>query len=95
MAGYLIADVDVTDRKSYEEYVKLVPGTVEAFGGKYLVRAGPYDRLEGDWAPKRLVVIEFESVERARQWYDSTEYQPAKDIRLRTAISNLLIVDGL
>ena len=95
MAAYLIANVDVTDQQGYEEYVRLVPDTVEAYGGKYLVRAVQYNRLEGEWDPKRLVVIEFESVERAQQWYDSSEYKPAKDVRLRTAVSNLVIVDGV
>ncbi len=95
MAGYLIADVDVTDGQGYQEYVKAVPSSVEAFGGKYLVRAGPYDKLEGDWTPKRLVVIEFESAERAKEWYNSTEYGPARDIRFRTAVSNVLIVEGV
>ncbi len=95
MAGYLIADVDVTDGQGYQEYVKAVPASVEAFGGKYLVRAGPYDKLEGDWTPKRLVVIEFESAERAKEWYNSTEYEPARDIRFRTAVSNVLIVEGV
>ena len=94
MAGYLIADVEVTDPTGYEEYARLVPATVAHFGGKYLLRAASYEKLEGEWAPKRLVVIEFESAERAKEWYDSPEYAQAKLIRQKTAKSNLIIADG-
>ena len=94
MAAYLIADVEVTDPAAYDQYRQLVSSTVDAYGGKYLVRGGPFDKLEGGWTPNRLVVLEFESVERAKQWYESEEYKPVREIRHKAAISNVLIVEG-
>ena len=95
MAGYVIADVNVTNAVAYEEYRKLVPASIQKYGGKYLVRSGPHERLEGTWRPSRLVVIEFASVEQARRWYLSDEYRRAKEVRQRTALSNVIIVEGV
>ncbi|MEE9161876.1 MAG: DUF1330 domain-containing protein [Candidatus Neomarinimicrobiota bacterium] len=94
MAAYVIADVDVTDPEAYEEYRRLVPPIVAQYGGKYLVRAGRLEKFEGDWTPKRLVVLEFDSLERAKQWYESEEYKPVREIRFKAAISKLLIEEG-
>lgn len=94
MAGYVIADVDVTDPDLFAEYRKLVSATVEQFGGKYLVRGGESEVVEGDRTPHRTVVIEFESFERAREWYHSDEYAPALKMRLDSANSSVIIVDG-
>ncbi|MBI2161050.1 MAG: DUF1330 domain-containing protein [Candidatus Rokubacteria bacterium] len=94
MAGYVIADVNVTNAAAYEEYRKLVPASIQKYGGKYLVRGGKHEKLEGTWTPSRLVVIEFESVEQARRWYLSDEYRRAKEVRQRTALSNVIIVEG-
>ena len=95
MAGYVIADVNVTNAVAYEEYRKLVPASIKKYGGKYLVRGGQHERLEGTWTPSRLVVIEFASVEQARRWYLSEEYRRAKEVRQRTALSNVVIVEGV
>ena len=94
MAAYVIGDIDITDPAVYEEYRKLAPATVAKYGGKYLVRGGHVEKVEGDRTPKRVVVLEFESFERAKQWYESTEYSAAKPLRHKAAISNLLIVEG-
>ncbi len=94
MAGYVIADVNVTNAAAYEEYKKLVPASIQRYGGKYLVRGGQHETLEGTWTPSRLVVIEFASVEQARRWYLSEEYRRAKEVRQRTAVSNVIIVEG-
>ncbi len=94
MSGYVIVELDVTDREGFAEYVKLVPSIIEAFGGKYLVRGGKYESIEGDWNPKRVVVLEFESVERAKEMFESKEYAPIAAIRHRTAKSNVIIVEG-
>jgi uncharacterized protein (DUF1330 family) len=94
MAGYVIANVDVKDQAGYEEYRKLVPATVAKYGGKYVVRGGVVEKLEGAWQPKRVVVLEFASVEQARRWYTSEEYRPAKALRLKAAASDVLIVEG-
>ena len=95
MPGYVIAEVEITDPAAYEEYRKLVPATVETYGGKYRVRGGAIDTREGGWAPSRFVVIEFSSVDQARRWYDSPAYRPARDIRQRAAKSKVIIAEGL
>ncbi len=94
MAAYIIADIDVTDPAGFEEYRQLVSPIIAKWGGKYLVRGGPLEKVEGDWAPKRLVVLEFESLERAKEFYRSEDYRPVKEIRHKTAVSNLVIVEG-
>ena len=95
MAGYVIADVDVHDADAYEEYKKLVPATLEPYGGRFVVRGGAAEPLEGTWKPKRIVVLEFPSVERARAWHGSEEYREAKALRQRASTGNLLLVEGV
>lgn len=95
MAAYVIVDVEVTDPVKFAEYGGLVPGTVEKYGGKYLVRGGTIEKIEGKWEPTRVVVIEFESVEQAKQWYDSDEYSGPKQLRREASKANLLIVEGV
>jgi uncharacterized protein (DUF1330 family) len=94
MAGYVIAEVEVTDPAAYEEYRKLVPPTIAQYGGRFLVRGGQVETKEGGWSPGRLVVLEFPSLEQARRWYHSPEYAPALAIRLRAAKAKLLIAEG-
>jgi uncharacterized protein (DUF1330 family) len=94
MAGYLIADIEVTDPAAYQDYVKLTPEIVAKYGGKFLVRGGVAEVEEGNWTPNRLVVLEFESAERAREFYRSEDYRPVMEIRHKTAVSNLVIVEG-
>ena len=95
MAAYVIVEVEITDPQLYAEYGKGVPGTVAAFGGKYLVRGGKSESKEGGWAPKRVVVLEFPSMERARSWYDSAEYKPLLAMRAKAAKSKMLFVEGV
>jgi uncharacterized protein (DUF1330 family) len=95
MPAYVIAEVNVTDPQAYEEYRKLVPGTVEKYGGRFLARGGKVEGKEGNWNPARLVILEFPSLEQARKWYDSPEYAPALALRLRAANAKLLIAEGL
>jgi len=94
MAAYVIAEVTVTDPQRFEDYRQMVPATVAQFGGKFVVRGGAMEKLEGNWEPKRLVIIEFESAERAKQWWASEEYREAKALRQRTAQTNLLVIQG-
>jgi uncharacterized protein (DUF1330 family) len=94
MAAYVIAEVEVTDPATYETYRKLVPPTLEKYGGRFLVRGGAVESKEGGWEPKRLVVLEFASMEQARKWYASPEYAPALALRLKAARSRLLLVEG-
>jgi uncharacterized protein (DUF1330 family) len=94
MAAYVIADLTITDPQGFEAYRQMVPATIAQYGGKYVVRGGRTDTLEGNWDPKRLVIIEFESAERAKQWWACEEYREAKALRQRTANTNLIIVEG-
>ena len=94
MAAYFIVDLEVTDAAGFEEYRKLVPATIETYGGRYLVRGGQVESLEGEWQPKRVVVLEFPSLEQAKRWYDSEEYRAPKALRFRTARTKLLLVEG-
>jgi uncharacterized protein (DUF1330 family) len=94
MPAYVIAQIDVTDPERYEEYKKMSPVSIGQYGGKFLVRGPKPEILEGDWQPKRLVVLEFPSVERAREWWASDEYAPAKTLRQATSIGSMIILDG-
>lgn len=94
MPGYVIAEVEVTDPATYEEYRKRVPAIVAQYGGKYLVRGGAVEKKEGAWEPKRLVVLEFASLEQARKWYHSPEYAPVLALRLKAARSKVVLVEG-
>ncbi|HUF91027.1 MAG TPA: DUF1330 domain-containing protein [Candidatus Limnocylindria bacterium] len=95
MPAYVIVDVHVKDAERYQEYRTMVPASLEKYGGKFLVRAGKFEKLEGDRQFERVVVLEFPSVEAARRWYDSPEYREARALRLRTADSHLIIVEGV
>jgi uncharacterized protein (DUF1330 family) len=94
MPAYLISTIEITDPDGYEEYKKLVPPALAKYGGRFVVRGGRIEHKEGDWRPKRIVVVEFESVDKARAFYDSPEYAPAKQIRLRTSTGSVLFVEG-
>jgi uncharacterized protein (DUF1330 family) len=95
LPAYIIAEVDVHDPVPYEEYRKLIGPTLAKYGGKFIVRGGKIDVLEGGWSPKRLVVLEFDSAARAREWYDSEEYRIPKQIRMKASKGNLVLVDGI
>ena len=95
MAAYLVADIEVTDAEGYQEYRRTVGASIAAFGGRFLARGGAVEVLEGDWSPKRLVIVEFASMERLRAWYDSPEYAPALALRKRASISRLLMTEGV
>ncbi len=95
MGAYITADGTVTDPAAMEEYRKPVPATLTPFGGRFIVRGGAHQTLEGDWKPNRLVVLEFPSLEQAKLWYDSEQYREPKAMRLRAGRTNLVIVDGI
>lgn len=94
MTAYVVVDITVTDPAGYEDYKLLAPPAVAAYGGKYLARGGATEVLEGTWAPKRLVILEFESSARARQWLDSPEYRAARQLRHQTATTNMVVIEG-
>ena len=95
MAAYVIVDIEVTNPEAYEKYREQVPSLVAKYGGKYLTRGGEMEMLEGDWTPKRLVVIEFPSFQRAKEFYESEEYAPVKEIRINATNSKMVLVDGV
>ena len=95
MAAYLISTIEITDPAAYEEYRKLVGPVLQKFGGKFLARGGKIDYLEGDWQPKRVVVVEFETMDKARAFSDSPEYAPAKEARHRASVSSVIVVEGV
>ena len=94
MAAYMIVDNEVTDPEGFREYQKRVGSTLLSYGGTFLVRGGTYEILEGDWHLHRLILLEFPSVEQARRWYQSDAYAPVKDIRLKTALTQVILVQG-
>lgn len=94
MAAYIIVEVDIHDPVQYEDYKKLTPASLEPFDGRFVVRGGATETLEGDWQPGRIVVLEFPSVEKAKAWWGSAEYAPAKALRQRTATTKMIVVEG-
>ena len=95
MPAYVFANIEVTDPVLYEEYRKGVPATIAQYGGRYIARGGAAEGLEGGYAPKRVVILEFPSVERAKAWWDSPEYRPLRALRQRASRGDLLLVEGL
>ena len=95
MASYLIVSIEITDPAQYAEYVKVVPATLAKYGGKYLVRGGKAERLEGAWEPKRMVVLEFDSFARAKEWWSCDDYTGPKALRQSAAVTNMILVEGV
>lgn len=94
MKGYVIGEIEITDPAVFQEYGRQVPATVAKFGGRYLVRGGTIEPVEGGWNPKRLVVLEFPSLAQARQWYHSADYQPLIALRQKGSRGKLVLVEG-
>ena len=95
MPAYLIADIEVTDPASYEEYTKRVPAIIAAHGGRDLARGGASEVLEGTWRPKRSAIIEFPDLASMKAFWESPEYRPLRKIRERAAKSNVVVIEGL
>ena len=95
MAAYAVAEVDVSDIEMFKTYMDLVPKTVKKFGGRYLVRGGEMKVIEGNWSPKRLVIIEFEDLDKGMEWYNSEEYSQALRLRHNSAQTNLVFIEGV
>ena len=94
MSAYVIVDIDIHDPFTYEEYKAAAAESVALYGGRYVVRGGKTENLEGTWRPSRVVILEFDSVEQARKWWLSPEYAPAKILRHRAAHTRMIIVSG-
>jgi len=95
MPAYIVVDLEVIDSEKYESYKQMVPASIAPYSGRFIVRGGKVETLEGSWSPKRMVILEFPSVERAKAWWDSPEYAKAKALRHQTARSQMIVVEGL
>jgi len=93
--AYVIADIDVTEPEQFGRYRELSTVAAARYGGRFLVRGGSTDVLEGDRQPARVVIVEFDSVEAARRWYDSPEYREARAVRQAASTSSFVLVEGL
>ena len=94
MPAYVVAEVKITNPEGYKEYSAQVPATIEKYGGRFLVRGGKSQALEGDWPEVRRVIIEFPSVDAARKWFDSPEYEKPKALRKANSEGRLLLMEG-
>ena len=94
MAAYIIAEIEITDPESYERYRAQTPGVIERYGGRFIVRGGRAETLEGDRQPGRLVVIEFSDATAARRFYDSPEYREIIGLRQQASQGRLILVEG-
>jgi uncharacterized protein (DUF1330 family) len=95
MPAFVIVEIEVRDPEAYENYRSLAPASIQAYGGRFIARGGATESLEGDWAPERIVVLEFPSLKRARQWWASPEYSDAKAIRMGAAQTRMIATDGV
>lgn len=94
MPAYVIVEVEVHNPTEYEDYKKLTPGSLVPFQGKFIVRGGKMETLEGDWHPQRIVVLEFPTLELAKSWWTSEEYAAPKALRQRTARTKMIAIEG-
>jgi len=95
MTAYVIMDINVTDPVGYEEYKRLAPAAAALHGGRYIARGGTTETLEGDWSPDRLIVIQFDSVDRAKTWLNSAEYSLPRQLRHKTSTCNMVVIEGV
>ncbi len=95
MSAYIISDVTVSDAEAFQIYRTRAAASITRYGGHYLVRGGPIEKLEGDWSPQAIVIVEFPDIERARAWYRSPEYAHALEVRDQALSRNLILVDGV
>lgn len=94
MATFVVVEISIHDPATYERYKQLAPPTIARYGGRYAVRGGTTQALEGDWNPERFVILEFPTADAARKWWSSPEYSEARAIRQRCATARMLLVDG-
>jgi uncharacterized protein (DUF1330 family) len=95
MPAYVIVEVNVIEPARYERYKQLVPPSLEQYGGRFIVRGGKTETMEGNWVPGRMVVLEFPTLEKAKAWWSSPEYAEAKALRQATANTRMIIVEGV
>ena len=95
MAGYVIIHDVIHDQALFAQFRERVAATFEAHGGRYLVRGGAIEVMDGDWTPERIVVVEFDSVDQAKAWFNSPEYSEIKEIRQKAATASIVVVEGV
>ena len=95
MAAYLIVDIAVRDEQTYATYRARVSDQIRQYGGEYLVRGGKLETLEGDWTPKRIVIVRFDSIAAARRWWESEDYAELKAIRQASTETKMIVVQGV
>ena len=95
MAGYVLIDVEITDHAVFTEFRDRAPAVVEAYGGRFLVRGGATEVVQGDWTPHRVVILEFDSTERAKSWWNSPEHTELRAILDRCSNATTAIVEGV
>ena len=95
MSAYVLVEVEVKEPIGYEEYKKMAPRSIQAHGGRYLVRGGPVEALEGEWPLQRVVILEFPDAAAARAWWSCSDYRPARDLRQRTARTRMVLLEGI
>ena len=95
MPAYVVTEIEVIDTERYEAYKQMVAPSIAAYGGKFLVRGGATETLEGTWSPRRLVIVEFSSKAQAKAWWDSPQYAEAKALRQATARTEMVVAEGV
>ena len=95
MPAYIVAEIEVQDPQTFEEYRRLAAASIAVHGGRYVVRGGPVETLEGSWTPQRIVILEFPSTEHARSWWNSADYREAKALRQTCSHAEFLLVQGV
>lgn len=95
MPGYVVVEIEVLDKERYEGYKQMASLSIAAYGGRFLVRGGATETLEGEWSPKRLVILEFSSAVQAKAWWGSVQYAEAKALRQATARTQMIVAEGL
>jgi uncharacterized protein (DUF1330 family) len=94
MAAYILAEIEITDPDGYKEYSAQVPATIAKYGGRFLVRGGKAEALEGEWPQRRRVLLEFPSLDAAKRWWDSPEYEKPKAMRQAASNGRLIVMEG-
>ena len=95
MAAYVIVDVEITDASLYGKFMEQVTATVESHAGKFVARGGKLEIVLGDWAPKRVAILQFDNLDQVHSWLQSPEYTALDDIRSRSSNINMVVVEGL
>ncbi len=94
MAAYVLAEIEITNPEGYKEYTKAVPATIAKYGGRFLIRGGESEALEGEWPQRRRVLLEFPTMDAARKWWHSPEYEKPKAMRQAASEGRLLLIEG-